>query len=283
MRVLVTGAGSQLTAPLTAALGRAGHAVTALSHAELDIRVVSAVTAAVDGHDAVVNLAAANSVDGCEQDPASAYEGNTLGPMVLARAARDSGAQLVTISSDFVHGGLEDPPEYLDEVVEALPVNVYGHSKLLGEKAVDAVGGRAYVLRTSWVIGERFLDNVRANIDAGKVGLPAGGHACPALAQDLCEVIRILLESSAPYGLYNVVNPPRTDRPALLETIVAELGGDPSIVTVGPDTRPAPRPAYSPLGVGKLALLGIDMPPWRESLHRFVSGEPSALAEMDLP
>lgn len=278
MRVLVTGAGSQLTAPLTVTLDRAGHEVTSLTHAQLDIRDLEAVGAAVAGHDAVANLAAANSVDGCEQDPMSAYEGNTLGPMVLARAARDAGAQFVTFSSDFVHGGLSEPPEYLDEAVEALPVNVYGHSKLLGEKAVDAVGGRAYVLRTSWVVGERFLDGVRANIEAGKVGLPAGGHACPAVAQDLCEVVRILLEGDAPHGLYNVVNPPRTDRPALLEAIVTELGGDPSIVTVGPDTRPAPRPEYSPLGVGKLASVGIEMPPWRESLHRFVTGGESALA-----
>lgn len=277
MRVLVTGAGSQLTAPLTSSLERSGHEVFTLSHADLDICDLEAVDAAVPGHDAVVNLAAANAVDGCEENPVAAYEGNTLGPMVLARAARDAGSRLVTISSDFVHGGLNDPPEYLDETVEARPVNVYGHSKLLGERAVDAVGGRAYVLRTSWVIGDRFLGGVRANIKAGKVGLPAGGHACPALAQDLCEVIRMLLECDAPYGLYNVVNPPRTDRRALLEAIVAELGGDPSIVTVGPDTRPAPRPAYSPLGVAKLAALGIEMPPWRESLHRFVTGQPSAL------
>lgn len=278
MRVLVTGAGSQLTAPLTDSLTAKGHTTTPLSHAELDIRDLGAVAAALSGHDAVVNLAAANSVDDCEKDPISAYEGNTLGPMILAAASRDAGAQLVTISSDFVHGGLAEPPEYLDETVDALPVNVYGHSKLLGERAVAAAGGKAYVLRTSWVIGERFLDNVRANIAAGKVGLPAGGHACPALAQDLCEVIRILLEGDAPFGLYNVVNPPRTDRPALLEAIVAELGGDPAIVTVGPDTRPAPRPTYSPLGVGKLADIGIMMPPWRESLHGFVAGERSALA-----
>lgn len=278
MRILVTGAGSQLTAPLTRSLTARGHETSPRSHAELDIRDLEAVTAAVAGRDAVVNLAAANSVDGCEQDPISAYEGNTLGPMILARAARDAGAQLVTVSSDFVHGGLNDPPEYLDEEIEALPVNVYGHSKLLGEQAVAAAGGQAYVLRTSWVIGERFLDNVRGNISAGKVGIPAGGHACPALAQDLCEVIRLLLEGDAPFGLYNVANPPRTDRPALLEAIVTELGGDPSIVTVGPDTRPAPRPTYSPLGVDKLASIGITMPPWRESLQRFVAGEPSVLA-----
>jgi len=281
MRVLITGAGSQLTAPLTATFERTGHEVTALSHADLDIRDLAAVGAAVSagpGYGAVVNLAAANSVDGCEQDPVSAYEGNTLGPMVLARTARDAGAQFVTFSSDFVHGGLAQPPEYLDETTEAVPVNVYGHSKLLGERAVDAIGAHAYVLRTSWVVGERFLDGVRSSIEAGKVGLPEGGHACPAVAADLCEVVRILLEGDAAPGLYNVVNPPRTDRPALLEAIVSELGGDPSIVTVGPDTRPAPRPAYSPLGVSKLASLGIEMPPWREALHRFAAGEPSPLA-----
>jgi len=278
MRVLVTGAGSQLTAPLTASLQARGHSVTALARAELDIRDLPAAMERIQGEDALVNLAAANSVDGCEEDPVTAYEGNCLGPLTLAQAARDAGARYVTISTDFVHGGLADPPEYLDETVEPLPLNVYGHSKLLGERAVAAVGGDYYVLRTSWVVGERFLDFVRTKIEEGKLGLPAGGHACPALAQDLCEVIRILLESDAPVGLYNVVNPPRTERPALLEAIVEELGGDPSIVTVGPDTRPAARPAYSPMAVDKLAAIGVEMPPWRESLHRFVRGEPSILA-----
>lgn len=280
MKVIVTGAGSQLAGPLTETLARRGHGVRALTHHQLDICDLEGATRAAAGYDTIVNLAAANSVDGCEADPVSAYTGNTLGPLTLARVARDAGMKYVTVSTDFVHGGLPDPPEYLDEQVEVRPLNVYGHSKFVGEEAVQAVGGRCYVLRTSWVVGERFLDFVRKGMSAGEIGLPAGGHACPALAHDLCEVIRILLETDAPVGLYNVVNPPRTDRRALLEAIVSQLGGDPSIVKVGPDTRPAPRPAYSPLSTAKLERLGIRMPPWRESLHGLVHGVPSPLGDL---
>lgn len=277
MRVLITGSGSQLTDPLTRSLGPRGHTVEALPHASLDICDLEAGRAAVDGFDAVVNLAAANSVDGCESDPVLAYNGNCLGPMQLARASRDAGAAFVHFSTDFVHGGLDDPPDYFSEDTPAAPVNVYGHSKLLGEAAVAAVGGRHYVLRTSWVIGERFLSYVRDSIGQGKLQIPPVGHASPAIAQDLAAVVVRLLEDNAEPGLYNAANPPATDRPALLRAIVQELGGDPDIVVLGEDTRPAARPAHSALGVPRLASVGIEMPPWQESLRRFVAGEPSLL------
>jgi dTDP-4-dehydrorhamnose reductase len=285
MHVLITGAGSQLTAPLSALLESRGHSVQALSHAELDIRDLDAATAAAAGADAVVNLAAANSVDVCEADPILAYEGNTLGPLHLARAAKTNGAAFVHFSSDFVHGGLEDPPDEFTESTPVAPVNVYGHSKYLGEEAVAGVGGgvgdegdtRWYVLRTSWVIGERFCDFVRSSIDKGELRIPPVGHACPAVAHDLVAVATLLLEGDAPSGVWNVVNPPATDRPALLRTLVEVLGGDPDIVVLGEDTRPARRPRHSALGVGKLTSIGVTMPHWTDSVRGFVAGEPSAL------
>jgi dTDP-4-dehydrorhamnose reductase len=277
MRILITGSGSQLTAPLTAACAAREHTVTACSHEDLDIRDQAGAEAAAAGCDAIVNLAAANSVDACETDPIWAYEGNALGPMRLARAARAVGATIVHISTDFVHGGAENPPDYYDEAAPARPVNVYGHAKWMGEEAVAAVGGPHYVLRTAWVVGERFLGYVRSSIEKGDLPLPPVGHACPTIAQDLCEVIVLLLDKKAPWGLYNVVNPPATDRPALLRALVEALGGDPGIVRISEDTRPAPRPTHSALSVEKLASAGIEMPPWQESLDRFVAGEPSLL------
>lgn len=277
MKILVTGSGSQLTEPFARAAGPRGHDLTSLTHAELDIRDVDAVRKAADGFDAIVNFAAANAVDACEQDPILAYEGNMYGPLCLARAATDVDATLVHFSTDFVHGGLDDPPAYLDEDVEAKPVNVYGHSKLMGEEAVLLASTRHYVLRTSWVIGDRFLDFIRTKIDAGEFPLPPTGHACPAVAQDLVAVVVRLLEENRPYGRYNVVNPPAVDRPILTRALVEALGGDPDIVVLGEDTRPAPRPEHSPLAIDKLAAIGIEMPPWRDSVQAFIAGEPSAL------
>lgn len=277
MRILVTGSGSQLTAPLTTLLAARGHTSETASHAELDICDLEADRAAVAGFDTVVNLAAANSVDACEADPMLAYDGNCLGPMQLARAAREAGATMVHFSTDFVHGGLESPPEYYVEATPPAPVNVYGHSKQLGEAAVAAAGGRHYVLRTSWVIGDRFVGYVRDSIEKGKLQIPPVGHACPAVAADLVAVTVRLLEADAPSGLYNVANPPATDRPALLRTLVSLLGGDPDIVVLGEDTRPAARPTHSALGVDKLAGLGLHMPAWQDSLQRYLSGEPSSL------
>jgi len=287
MHVLITGAGSQLTAPLTASLKQRGHTVKALSHAELDITddaTALGVLRETPTTDAVVNCAAANAVDRCETDPIWAYEGNMRGPLQLGQAAREVGAQYVTISSDFVHGTLPSgmPLEAtpLHEDLPAHPVNVYGHSKLMGEEAVLALQSQAYVLRTSWVVGERFLDHVRKQISQGAVRLPQGGHACPTIAADLCEVIALLLDRDIPHGLYHVTNPPAVERPALLREIVTCLDADPDLVTVGEDTRPAPRPVYSALATGKLATHKIEMPDWRDSLRHFVNGKPSPLQDL---
>lgn len=230
----------------------------------------------MQGFDAVVNFAAANNVDACEQDAILAYEGNLRGPLYLARAAADAGATIVHFSTDFVHGGLQDPPAYLDEDVEARPVNVYGHSKLMGEEAVLLTSDAHYVLRTSWVIGDRFLDAVRDRIAEGRFALPPVGFACPAIAQDLVAAVLRLLENRLPYGRYNVVNPPATGRPELIRALVEGLGGDPAIIEIGTaDTRPAARPRHSPLAVDRLAAVGIDMPAWPGSLDRFLTGRPS--------
>src|SRR3954451_12685591 len=90
---------------LVGRLHAGGAEVTATDRGELDITDVSAVEAAVRGHDVVVNCAAWTNVDAAEAQEGAAFEINATGPQVLARAARGVGARLVHFSTDYVFDG----------------------------------------------------------------------------------------------------------------------------------------------------------------------------------
>ena len=99
----------------------------------------------------IVNPAAYTAVNDAEAQSELAYAINATAPGVLAEEARKSGAMLVHYSTDYVFDGSK-PGAYTEDD-EPAPLNVYGASKLAGERAVAAAGGRFLVLRTSWVYG----------------------------------------------------------------------------------------------------------------------------------
>ena len=103
--------------------------------------------------DAVVNAAAYTDVDGAERHRATAFALNAEAPRVLAEEAARAGALLVHFSTDYVFDGTSD--RAYRESDPANPLNVYGESKLAGERAIQAVGAPHLILRTSWLYGTR--------------------------------------------------------------------------------------------------------------------------------
>src|SRR5439155_15859890 len=132
-RVLLTGAGGQLAADLTATFAAAGHDVHARRREDLDIADERAVRAALDDvrPDVVLNPAAYNRVDDAETDAATAFAVNAYGPRALARASSDAGAILVHYSTDYVVDGTARR-SYTEEDAP-LPLSAYATSKLCGE------------------------------------------------------------------------------------------------------------------------------------------------------
>lgn len=117
----------------------------------------------------IVNAAAYTAVDRAESEPALAYAINAAAPEALAAAAKELGALFIHYSTDYVFDGSKEAP-YVEDDAPA-PLSVYGASKRQGEEAVLAVGGRALILRTSWVFGARghnFVKTVLRLADAGK-------------------------------------------------------------------------------------------------------------------
>ncbi|MFM8304717.1 MAG: SDR family oxidoreductase, partial [Actinomycetota bacterium] len=148
MRVLLTGAGGQVGRALADAC--AGDELMALDRSGLDVTDRAATLAAVATlrPDAVIHSAAWTAVDACEGDPARAFAVNALGTRHVAEAAREVGAHLTYLSTDYVFDGTLDRPYH--EWDTPNPQSVYGRSKLAGE---HELGDDAAIVRISWVCG----------------------------------------------------------------------------------------------------------------------------------
>lgn len=271
MRVLITGANGMLGRDLQAAL--AGHEVTALARADLDVTDAAAVAAAVHGHDAVVNCAAYTKVDDAETHEDLAYAVNATGPANLAAACAETGARLVTVSTDYVFDGNATEP-YAEDLPRD-PINAYGRTKAAGEElALAAHPAGTYVVRTAWLYGEhgpnfaQTMLNLAKTKDSWSVVDDQLGQ--PTWTADLAAQIVTLLETGAPGGIYHGTNSGQATWFEFARAVLDEVGLDPERITPTDSAsfvRPAARPAYSVLGHDAWAAAGIaEMRPWRAAL-----------------
>lgn len=156
MKILITGGHGNLGTALVGVLSAAGHDGLAVDRDVLDITDAAAVEHFLAEHpvDAIINAAAYNNVDACE-DPEKykiALAVNVIGPINLARAASTRLIPFVHYSTDYVFAG--DKPEGYTEDEEPRPISKYGETKLAGERAVLAEPGLMYVVRMSKLFGQ---------------------------------------------------------------------------------------------------------------------------------
>lgn len=163
MRILLTGARGQLGTDLLPLLQQLGE-VVAVGRAECDLFSVDAIRKLVAEvqPSMIVNAAAYTAVNDAEAHPELAYAINGTAAETLAQEARNLDAMFVHYSTDYVFDGSKQGA--YTELDAVAPLNVYGASKLAGERAVSVAGGRFLVLRTSWVYGangNNFLLTIR--------------------------------------------------------------------------------------------------------------------------
>lgn len=274
-RIVVVGAGGQVGRLLAAEAARRGRSVSALTHSDLDITDAAAVDRCIDSADAVVNCAAFTNVDAAESAPERAHAINAVGPGNLARACARAGARLVHISSDYVFGGdLRRPYEISDPTG---PLNVYGRSKLDGERAVHAALPEAHVVRTSWVFtgGPGSGDFVSAMQELAAtdrtVDMVADQTGSPTYAVDLVDALLHIADGAVAAPLLHVANAGWGSRLDQARAVFAALGADPERVrpiTTAAASRPARRPVFSALSMAESVRAGLRaLRPWREALE----------------
>ena len=276
--IFLTGARGQVGGELTRLLARHG-TVVATDVDSLDLTDVDALRAAVRAAKPalIVNAAAYTAVDLAEREADLAYAVNARAPGILAEEARHLGAVLIHYSTDYVFDGTRRTP--YPEDAPTGPLNVYGASKLEGERAVAAAGAHALVFRTSWVYGltgRNFLLTIRRlaaerdelRIVADQTGVPNWSRT---LAEATTRIVAMGLSAMAERsGLYHLSSTGEATWHAFAQAIV----GATSKVRVVPIATaeyptPARRPAYGVLATaGFERTFGFALPRWREDLDR---------------
>jgi dTDP-4-dehydrorhamnose reductase len=284
MRILVTGARGMLGRDLCPLLRERQHEVIEWDLPDHDITVVSSTISEVTKlkPNAIFHLAAYTDVDGCENNRAEAYKVNTLGTWTVALAARDSKADLIYISTDYVFDGAKRAP-YIEND-QTRPLNYYGATKLLGEQAVVRDVRRHYICRTSWLFGahgRNFVDTIlRLAKEKDTIEVVEDQRGSPTCTRDLAPALA-LLPGSKQYGIYHVSNSETCTwfefareivRLAGLKTVVKPTTSDKLV-------RPAKRPGFSALDNGLFETrFKHHLRPWPEALRDFLR-QRGALAE----
>ena len=275
MRIAVTGAGGGLGRAL---LERAleGHEVAAFTHADLPVEDRHAVMQRlVPAEPALIlHCAAMTAVDACEEDPDRAYLINALGTRNVALAAREAGAVLVAVSTDYVFDGEKGAPYH--EFDAPSPLSVYGASKLAGEREA-ALAPEHLIVRTSWVFGagSDFVSGAVRRLAAGEeVGGLVDLHGTPTYVGHLADRLVPLARSGA-RGVVHLGGPERMTFLDLLAR-AKEVGSLPGTLVEqksGDLGRPARRPADASLTSLVLESTGVaPMPPIEEALQEVVDG-----------
>lgn len=153
-RILITGSGGFLGSRLAEYFeGKDGYETVAVTHEELDITDMVAVSAFFKAirPQAVLHCAGLSNTGQCEADPLASGRINVQGTENIARACRESGCRLIFMSSDQVYAGTDtlEPNRETDRVK---PVNVYGRDKKRAEEAALALAEGAVCLRLTWIV-----------------------------------------------------------------------------------------------------------------------------------
>ncbi len=275
--VLLTGASGLLGRAIMTELAAGGFAVTGTAYRRaaadllwLDLRDTAAIRTCVDEAkpDVIVHSAAERRPDICENEPELTRELNVEATRTLAAAARDAGAWIVYLSTDYVFDGTAPPYRPGDETN---PLNRYGRSKRDGENAVIDTTAAAAVLRVPILYGDvetpgesavtAILEKIVAAGD-GELKLDAWATRYPTLTGDVAVVCRQMIEQKRSDPGFNGIFHWSGDEPMTkydMGMVMAKLAGLPPGGLVPDPTPPdgAPRPRDCRLDCSDLEALGI--------------------------
>ena len=227
--------------------------------------------------DVVIHAAAMTDVDACELKPDQAFFVNERGTSYVAKGARIADAVMVYISTDYVFDGSKETP-YL-ETDPANPINVYGRSKLAGEKATREGTDRWLIVRTSRVYGRGRKNFVVSILEWAKtqpvLRLVKDKVGSPTYAKDLAQAIRYLVNTGLYNQIYHASGEGACTWAEYGQEILKIAGIDKEIVPVIFEElgRPAKRPQYSILSNAELNKIGFRMRPWTIALREFLERE----------
>ena len=310
--ILLIGTNGQVGRALSTMLPRIGE-VTALDRQRLDLTQPEEIRRAIHNfHPAfIMNAAAYTAVDKAESEENVARAVNAEAPAVMAEEAKKIGASLIHFSTDYVFDGSKTSP--YDEDDPANPRNVYGRTKLEGERAIQASGAAHLIFRTAWVYatqGRNFLLTilrlatqreelriVRDQIGAPTLNTEIAGATTKILAQ-ICDAEGGPFSLPDVSGIYHMTAGGETSWHGFTEAILEEAAQTPVIcpwfasatnnlpliarrvipITTNEYPTPARRPSYSVLSNSRLdRTFSLQLPHWQRQLHSVFANPPAKI------
>ncbi|MFB3896704.1 MAG: dTDP-4-dehydrorhamnose reductase [bacterium] len=287
MNILITGANGILGTDLYTILAPK-HDITRIDIDQADITIPGSISRFLGPtqFDLIIHSAAYTDVDGCELNPDKAFFVNGEGTKNIAEYAEYTSTVLMYISTDFVFDGQKAVP-YLETDIPN-PINIYGKSKLNGEKYVQEWLSDYYIVRTSWLFGpsvaktitdkkpwKNFVDTIIAKAKPGEtLRVVDDQFGSPTYSLDLAVAIEQLIETEQ-YGIYHISNSGICSWYQFANEILKIKGLD-KIVKVDSINseeleRPTPRPKYTKLDNQKYeTITGNKLRSWREAVTSYI-------------
>ena len=273
MNVLIFGASGLLGKALTREW--TDDKVVGLASGNADIRDVQRVKQVVEKlkPEWIVLTAAYTDVDGCEQNQELAFSVNRDGAVNVAQAARNGGARLLFLSSDYVFDGEKTTPYEIGDARN--PQSVYGRSKAEAELRLAELVPECCVVRTSWLfgVGGKCFPDAIIKLAATRPAIDVvhDQRGRPTYTVDLARTIIQLCRKKA-HGIVHVTNRGDCSWFEFAEQIVKAANLETQVLPISSlqMARPAPRPPYSVLSPSSLQRLAIQMPSWQDAFQRYL-------------
>lgn len=300
MKIFVTGVGGQLGHDVVNdAVGRGheaigsdiatqyngvqdGSAVVSAPYVQLDITDQAAVVATIETikPDAIIHCAAWTAVDAAEDEEnrEKVHAINVDGTKYIAEAAKEVGAKMLYLSTDYVFDGKGERPWQPDDKNYA-PLNYYGQTKLEGELAVSGTLDKFFVVRIAWVFGLNGKNFIKTMVNVGKtydtVRVVDDQIGTPTYTYDLARLLVDMIETEK-YGYYHATNEGSYISWAdLAEESYKAAGMNVKVnrvTTVEYGLSKAARPENSRLDKSKLVEAGFTpLPDWKDAVRRYIA------------
>lgn len=220
----------------------------------------------------IINCAAFTDVDRAEAEPQLARSVNATAPGRLSQLAKSLGAKFVHISTDYVFDGAAASKPYQEQDVPN-PINVYGQTKLEGERLVSESGADHLIIRTAWLSGGSGPNFILKMLSLAKtkseLSIVTDQTGSPTFTKDLAAAIMSLLEQEQS-GLFHVVNTGMATKFELARELFRLAGLETKLIAAKSSDFPsaARRPAFTPLSTKKLSRY-FEMPSWQQGLKRY--------------
>jgi dTDP-4-dehydrorhamnose reductase len=283
MKVAVIGANGQLGTDVVDEFIRNGDEVFRFTHGDIEISSLDSVRRALSGLgiNLIANTAAMLNVEGCEQEPEKAYAVNAIGARNLAAVTQEIDAILVHVSTDYVFDGSKGEP-YV-ETDPAVPLNVYGNSKLAGELFISATTDRYFILRTSGIFGRspcrakggrNFVElMLKLAGERDQISVVTDEVVSPTYTTELAEQI-VALTRTRQFGIYHATAEGSCTWYDFAKRIFELTNSKVNLTVAAPNEFPAKtrRPKYSVLENQRLKTLGLNsFQSWEVGLQSYLA------------